>query len=108
MKKILATVMGLFVFVSVFGLVNTAEAVSVKGYYKSNGTYVKPYVRSAPNALKYDNYSYKPSQGLYNSSYYAPTKNYSSSYYTPSYYTQSDYYSGLKTYCSKYSYSYNC
>jgi hypothetical protein len=41
----------------------------VKGYYRSNGTYVAPYVRSNPNGLKYDNYGYTPSQGLYNKTY---------------------------------------
>ena len=25
---------------------------SVRGYYRSNGTYVQPYVRSSPNALR--------------------------------------------------------
>lgn len=32
--------------------------VSVKGYYKKNGTYVAPYIRSSPNSTKTDNYSY--------------------------------------------------
>ena len=32
--------------------------VKVKGYYKSNGTYVEPHVRSSPNSTKTDNYSY--------------------------------------------------
>jgi hypothetical protein len=32
--------------------------VKVKGYYKSNGTYVAPHVRSSPNSTKTDNYSY--------------------------------------------------
>lgn len=31
--------------------------VSVKGYYRSNGTYVKPHFRSAPNNSILDNYS---------------------------------------------------
>ncbi|WP_193314182.1 MULTISPECIES: hypothetical protein [unclassified Xanthomonas] len=29
----------------------------VKGYYRSNGTYVQPHYRSAPNNTKLDNYS---------------------------------------------------
>ncbi len=51
--------------------------VTVDGYYKSNGTYVNSYVRSEPNAFKYDNYGYSGGD-LYNDSYYEPTKNYSS------------------------------
>ena len=34
--------------------------VSVKGYYRQDGTYVRPYHRSAPNEFKWDNYG-KPS-----------------------------------------------
>lgn len=33
------------------------------GYYRSNGTYVKPYYSSTPNSYKYDNWS---SKGNYN------------------------------------------
>jgi len=59
------------------------QAYTVNGYYRSNGTYVSSYQRAMPNAYKYDNYSYKPSQGLYNKSYTAPTKSYSAKWYTP-------------------------
>jgi hypothetical protein len=77
---------------------NCAEAyVSVKGYTNKNGTYVAPYVRSNPNGLKYDNYSYKPSQGLYNTSYGAK----GSSWNTPSYVTDKNYYQGKALYNSK-------
>jgi hypothetical protein len=31
--------------------------VSVKGYYKSNGTYVQPHMRSSPNNTRADNWS---------------------------------------------------
>jgi hypothetical protein len=68
--------------------------VSVKGYYRSNGTYVAPHVRSNPNGLKYDNYGYKPSQGLYNSSY--GTKG--AAWDTPTYITDPDYYTGKALY----------
>jgi len=77
--------------------------VSVRGYFRSNGTYVRPYVRSNPNAFKFDNYGWTPSQGLYNPSYYAPTKNYSSDWYTPSYITDPDYYLGKSLYESGHS-----
>lgn len=84
-----------FLFLS-FGI-NAHAYVSVKGYYRSNGTYVAPYVRSNPNGLKYDNYSYKPSQGLYNSSY--GTKGVI--WDTPTYITDPDYYVGKALYESK-------
>ena len=31
----------------------------VRGYVRSNGTYVEPHYRSSPNSTKYDNYSTK-------------------------------------------------
>ena len=33
--------------------------VHVKGYYRSNGTYVQPHYRSSPNGTVLDNYSTK-------------------------------------------------
>jgi uncharacterized protein YgiM (DUF1202 family) len=39
--------------------------VHVKGYYRSNGTYVQPHERTSPNSTKTDNYSYP---GNYNPS----------------------------------------
>jgi len=68
--------------------------VSVKGYYKSNGTYVAPYVRSNPNGLKYDNYSYTPSQGLYNKTYGTRGAEWD----TPTYITDPNYYQGKALY----------
>lgn len=40
--------------------------VYVGSYQKQNGTTVEPSYRSAPNANKWDNYDYKPSQPQYN------------------------------------------
>jgi hypothetical protein len=34
-------------------------SVSVSGYYRSTGTYVAPYVRTAPNSTVTDNLSYR-------------------------------------------------
>ncbi|MBW7867011.1 MAG: hypothetical protein H3C31_01665 [Brumimicrobium sp.] len=40
---------------------NAAPAtVKVKGYYRSDGTYVPPHVRTAPNSTKKDNLRYRP------------------------------------------------
>ncbi len=68
LKKGLIFFIIFLIFITVFPTGSFAY-VSVHGYFKSNGTYVAPYVRSNPNGLKYDNYGYKPSQGLYNPTY---------------------------------------
>lgn len=95
-KKLGILSLGLFMLI---GMASPAHAyVSVTGYYRSNGTYVAPYVRSNPNSLKYDNYSYRGTGSLYNSSYYS--SNHSTSWYTPSWSTDSSYYLGKSLYNS--------
>lgn len=75
--------------------IGSAEAyVSIRGYTRSDGTYVKPHVRSNPNGLKIDNYGYKPSQGIYNKTY--GTRG--SSWDTPTTITDPDYYTGKALY----------
>ena len=96
MKKFLAAILIVFGLVLFAGSFANAEAVYVNGYYRSNGTYVQPYYRSAPNGLRYDNYSYTYGQPRYNSSYYSCCR--SSNWYTPSYTWQSDYYYGYRNY----------
>lgn len=64
--------------------ISFAGDVWVDGYTKKNGTYVPGHYRSEPNAYKWDNKSYTPSQPAYNESYSKPTKNYGSDWYTPS------------------------
>ncbi len=32
--------------------------VQVRGYYRSNGTYVQPHIRTAPDGIKSNNFSY--------------------------------------------------
>ncbi len=94
MKKVLCLLcMVLTMFITT---VSIADAyVSVKGYYKSNGTYVAPHVRSNPNGLKSDNYSYKGGE-IYNKSY--GTKG---TYWdTPTYITDPNYYEGKSLYDS--------
>ena len=91
-------IMGLLIIVisaGTFGIPLFVDAyVSVRGYYRSDGTYVRPHVRSNPNGLKYDNYSYKPSQGLYNDTY--GTRG--TTWDTPTYTTDPDYYEGKSLY----------
>lgn len=92
MKKLflILLVLGFFIF----PILPTNAYVSVKGYYRKNGTYVAPYVRSNPNGLKYDNYSYTPDQGLYNPTY--GTRG--TTWDTPTYITDPNYYQGKAIY----------
>ena len=104
MKNFIRITSGLLLLLLVGGLLlipQEADAyVKVKGYYRSNGTYVQPYIRSVPNALKYDNYGYKGGS-LYNPSYCSSSRNYSSSWYTPAWHTDSTYYLGKSLYNSR-------
>ncbi len=46
--------------ISAFGFTASSFAdVSVRGYYRSNGTYVQPHYRSSPDSSIYNNWSYK-------------------------------------------------
>lgn len=103
MKKLILWSLVALSFIALIGIsVDKANAyVSVKGHYR-NGTYVAPHVRSNPNGLKYDNYGYKPSQGLYNPSYGTKGANWN----TPTYITDPDYYTGKSLYESGSSGSY--
>jgi hypothetical protein len=99
MKKLTSILfMGLFLMLPIFA----SAYVNVRGYYRSNGTYVAPHVRSNPNGLKYDNYGWTPSQGLYNSSY--GTRG--STWDTPTYITDPNYYEGKALYESNQTGSY--
>lgn len=51
MKKII------FIIAFLFTTAFTFAQVSVKGYYRSNGTYVQPHQRTGPNYTRNDNYS---------------------------------------------------
>lgn len=102
MKKLILLFLFLVIFLST--VTQSYAYVYVNGYYRSNGTYVGPYVRSEPNGLRYDNYGYSGGS-LYNNSYY--DSGYSSSWYTPSYYTDPDYYYGQSLYDSYNSYNWD-
>ncbi|MFH1655777.1 MAG: hypothetical protein ABH954_04115 [Candidatus Omnitrophota bacterium] len=55
MKKILTLVLAIAMLVS---LVSIAKAdVYVRGYYRSNGTYVAPHYRSNPDGIGSNNWS---------------------------------------------------
>lgn len=53
-KSIIIILAVLFILVP---LISSAR-VSVKGYYRKNGTYVAPHYRSDPDGIKSNNYSY--------------------------------------------------
>jgi len=44
---------------------NADAAVRVRGYYRTNGTYVNSYYRSNPNSTKYDNWSTKGNYNIF-------------------------------------------
>lgn len=80
MKRLICTLIVIFIFL--FSSISFAKDVYVRGYTKSNGTYVHGYHRSSPNQYKYDNYS---SQG--NTNPYTGQKGYQRNEYSspPSY-----------------------
>lgn len=75
--KFLALLMvGLFIQAGV-----TAQ-VSVRGYFRSNGTYVEPHMRSSPDTYKFNNYSTKGNINPYTGA--VGTKNVDGTYLVPS------------------------
>lgn len=78
MKKILsAIIIAIFTLTSNFVTVE-AKDVSVKWYYKKNGTYVKPYKRTKKDKSVTNNYSYKWNKNPYTGKKW--TKTYKKSY----------------------------
>jgi hypothetical protein len=60
MIKLTAVVLVLIAFT-----LPASAQVGVNGYYRSNGTYVQPYVRSAPDSSYNNNWSVKPNVNPY-------------------------------------------
>lgn len=48
----------ILLFLLLLAFVCSYAQVSVKGYYRKNGTYVQPHMRSSPDGNPYNNYSY--------------------------------------------------
>ena len=63
MKKIVVATL-LVMFLLVFAPYTDAR-VRVRGYTRSNGTYVMPHYRTNPNRIKYDNWSAKGNTNPY-------------------------------------------
>ncbi|WP_152975568.1 SH3 domain-containing protein [Lacinutrix himadriensis] len=85
MKQIF-TIIFFFVFLFSFAQTNSNH-VYVSGYYKSNGTYVQPHYRTAPNRTNRDNFSTRGNTNPYTGEkgYITPDGNASSTYTTNSY-----------------------
>jgi hypothetical protein len=62
-KHLLAVMLLLFATLTLAQ--TNSKHVHVKGYYKSNGTYVAPHYRTAPNSSNRDNFSTKPNTNPY-------------------------------------------
>lgn len=56
MKKLL---LGMTLILAlIVGLAPDSSAANVRGYYRKDGTYVQPYIRSNPDGNPYNNYGY--------------------------------------------------
>jgi len=64
MKKLLLTLAAGVVLAASFAV--SAQSHSVKGHYRSDGTYVQPHYRSNANSTKLDNYSTQRNYNPYN------------------------------------------
>lgn len=91
MKKLL------FIIAILFTTALSFAQVSVRGYYRSNGTYVQPHQRTYPNETRNDNYStignvnpYTGKAGTQPRDGYSSTTT-TSSYSTPTYRSTSTY-----------------
>ncbi len=74
MKNLLIKLFALFVSISPF---ETLADTYVEGYFRSDGSYVLPYVRSDQNSTNLDNYSTKGNQNPYSGSEGTRAKDYS-------------------------------
>jgi hypothetical protein len=81
----------LFFCISIIGQTNPNH-VKVKGYYKSNGTYVKPYFRTAPNNSNSDNFSTQGNTNPYTGQpgWIKPDSKYNTFYYSNQTYSPSE------------------
>ena len=56
MKKLIAVAVLVVAMVSIVS--NAYALVRVRGYYRSNGTYVAPHYRTNPDGYEFNNFSY--------------------------------------------------
>lgn len=84
MKKLFSTII-----LAIVATLSFAQShVYVNGYYRSNGTYVQPHYRTAPNNTVRDNWSTYPNVNPYNGQ--TGTRHYNTNTYSPpkTYYIQ--------------------
>ena len=63
-KTAMISILGIFIFgILAFNVNQVDAATRVRGYTKSNGSYVAPHYKTSANSFKFDNYS---SKGNYN------------------------------------------
>ena len=60
MKKVITLIIGILMVVPSLA---AAKDVYVNGYYRSNGTYVRPHIRSAPDSHRWNNYGPSTNSG---------------------------------------------
>ncbi|MCW3108274.1 MAG: hypothetical protein JWQ09_2780 [Segetibacter sp.] len=80
----------LFALLTIFSFAQTnSRHVRVSGYYRSNGTYVQPYFRTAPNSTNRDNFSTKGNVNPYTGKpgWVEPDNKYNTFYYNTYTYT---------------------
>lgn len=90
MKQLIIIIAALFT--TVFSFAQNRSDVNVNSYYRSNGTYVAPHYRTAPNSTVNDNYSTRPNVNPYTGSIGTKAPDYTpstSSWNTPSSNTRS-------------------
>lgn len=69
--KILTLIITLSVSISAF-----SREVHVRGYFRSNGTYVQPHVRTAPDSTRSNNYGRPSSYNNYQEVHHPETRDY--------------------------------
>lgn len=83
----------LFAILTLFSLAQTnSRHIRVSGYYRSNGTYVQPYFRTAPNSTNNDNFSTRGNVNPYTGKpgWIEPDNRYNTFYYNTYTYTPTE------------------
>ena len=57
MKRLLTLIVTIACLIGFAG--SSFALVSVRGYYRGNGTYVQPHFRTNPDGIPYNNFSYR-------------------------------------------------
>ena len=67
MRKLFLTILTLVsISIGILGFSAVSEAyVNVRGYWRYDGTWVRPYIRTYPNEFLFDNFSYRAPRTIY-------------------------------------------